>query len=117
MAMNTQPAEAKTTRREMNRKTVTKALDHMEIHHAKNGGHILVHHFHPESHGLDGGGSMMYGGDKEKKLPELHTFGPDQGAEALAHVGEHMEMAEEKPEATPAPKGDPKLEAEENENA
>jgi hypothetical protein len=97
-------------------------LHHLEMHHADNGGHLVVHHFHPMSYGMDGGhhmeamhnGSFPYamassgeggreGAFKPPKMPEHHAFGPSEGPEMLAHVANHMEVEP----------GEPKSQAEE----
>ena len=63
-----------------------KKLHHLEIHPAKNGGHMVMHHF------------AGNGGYQE---PATHVFGPEQGAEMMAHVMKHAKVqmdAEEKGE-------------------
>jgi hypothetical protein len=104
-------AEAKSSRKQQKeKKPLSHEVHHMEIHRSENGGHMIVHHFHPLSHGLDGGGvAMNYavapGGESfgEVKMPEHHVFGPEQGEEAMAHVAEHagMKMAPQEKEYQP----------------
>lgn len=63
-----------------------KKLHHMEIHPAKNGGHMVMHHF------ASGSGYQE---------PQTHVFGPEQGEEMMAHVAKHAKVkmdAEEKGE-------------------
>lgn len=53
-----------------------KELDHLRIHKAENGGHIVEHHFSSFEH-----------------EPEKHVFGQDEGPELLDHVADHMGIA------------------------
>ena len=58
-------------------------LSHLEVRKAKNGGHIVRHHFANFEH-----------------EPEEHTFGADEGEAMIAHVSKHMGVkAEAKEEA------------------
>ena len=66
-----------------------KKLHHLEIHPAKNGGHMVMHHF---------------ASDNGYQEPATHVFGPEQGEEMMDHVAKHAKvkmpetMAEEKME-------------------
>ncbi len=65
-------------------KSTTKQLDHIAIHPAENGGHMVEHHFKAE---------------KGYHAPEHHVFGEGDGKAMLAHVAEHMGVkAEPEPE-------------------
>jgi len=55
-----------------------KKLDHIRIHHADNGGHIVEHHYMS-----DGG---MY------HEPEQHIFAEHEGDKMLMHVAKHMKV-------------------------
>jgi hypothetical protein len=55
-----------------------KTLDHIRIHHADNGGHIVEHSFNSE-------GGMYH-------EPERHVFGDGEGDKMLAHVAKHMKV-------------------------
>jgi hypothetical protein len=59
-----------------------KELDHMRIHKAKNGGHVVEHHHRHFAH-----------------PPETHVFGPHEGGKLLAHIGKHMGVAHAEEEA------------------
>jgi hypothetical protein len=58
----------------------------IEIEPAENGGHTVTHHFHdtPSKKGL---GSSY-------NDPEHHVFGEHEGHEMLAHVANHLKIAE-----------------------
>lgn len=67
-----------------------KKLHHLEIHPAKNGGHMVMHHYHSERGYME---------------PATHVFGPEQGEEMMAHVMKHAKVnapAGEKDEAAEA---------------
>lgn len=61
-----------------------KKLHHIEIHPAKNGGHMVQHHYHHD---------MTY------HEPEHHVFGPEQGEEMMAHVMKHAKVKMDNEEA------------------
>lgn len=50
-----------------------KVLDHLRVHEAENGGHMVEHHFESMEH-----------------PPEQHVFGEGQGGEMMDHIREHM---------------------------
>ena len=61
----------------------------IEIEPAENGGHTVTHRFretpqHSSKHGV----GVAY------HEPEQHVFGPEQGHEMLAHVANHLNIAE-----------------------
>lgn len=58
-----------------------KRLDHMRIHHADNGGHIVEHHFE-----MDGMGPMHE--------PETHIFAEHEGGKLLDHIAHHMKVTD-----------------------
>ena len=62
-------------------------LEHMRIMHAENGGHIVEHHMRA---------------DNVYHEPQKHVFGPEQGAEMMAHVGKHMKVKMEEPKESAA---------------
>lgn len=68
-----------------------KALHHIEVHHGKNGGHVVKHVF--EMKFKDGDGA--YGPAPE---PEEHVFGASEGKEALAHIQKHAKIHATEPE-------------------
>lgn len=55
----------------------TKKIDHLRVHHADNGGHIVEHHFQSEG---------MY------HEPEQHIFAEHEGDKMLMHVAKHMKV-------------------------
>ena len=59
-----------------------KEVDHIRIHKAKNGGHVVEHHHKHFAH-----------------PPETHVFGPGDGGKMLAHVGKHMGVPASEEEA------------------
>ena len=62
-----------------------KALRHLQISHAENGGHIVEHHF--ES------------GERYHE-PEMHVFAKKEGKKMIAHIAKHMGVEHEsEPEA------------------
>lgn len=74
---------------------MAKMLHHIEIHPAENGGHTVSHHYRemsrdPKAHS---GVSMMH------HEPETHVFGKEEGHDMLAHVANHLKIAEPKEEA------------------
>ena len=81
---------------------VKKALAHIEIHHAENGGHIVKHIFQHYSH-----------------EPEMHAFGKGEGKDVLAHISKTMDVPNHKEGAQPrnanddavSPEPDGKVEA------
>ena len=60
-----------------------KKLHHLEIHPAKNGGHMVMHHF---------------SSDRGYQEPATHVFGPDEGEEMMAHVAKHAKVKMSEPE-------------------
>lgn len=56
-----------------------KVLMEMVIKKAKNGGHVITHHFSHHMH-----------------EPEHHAFGPDESAHAHQHIADAMQMPMEK---------------------
>ena len=60
-----------------------KALRHLQISHAENGGHIVEHHF--ES------------GERYHE-PEMHVFAKKEGKKMIAHIAKHMGVADGEPE-------------------
>jgi hypothetical protein len=63
------------------RKKAPKALAHLRISPAENGGHVVEHHFTHYDH-----------------EPEQHVFGKGQGHEMLAHVAQHMGVTDREEE-------------------
>jgi hypothetical protein len=61
-------------------KLPAKELDHLRVREAENAGHVVEHHFTSGMH-----------------ESETHVFGPEQGAEALAHIAKHAHIKNEKP--------------------
>lgn len=63
----------------------------MEIEPSENGGHTVTHHYkeemRPNSKSHTG---VMMGGSE----PEHHVFGAHEGHEMLAHVANHLQIAE-----------------------
>ena len=53
-----------------------KELRSIEIERSANGGYVAQHRFHS--------------GEGAYHEPETHTFGEGQGAELMAHLGEHL---------------------------
>lgn len=53
-----------------------KKIDHLRIHRADNGGHLIEHHFESSS------------GPYQE--PEQHVFAKDEGEKLMAHVAHHM---------------------------
>lgn len=66
------------------RKSSKKMLDHMRIHHAENGGHIVEHHF------TSGMGAFHE--------PERHVFAGHEGGKLLDHVAHHMGVTDNEEE-------------------
>lgn len=56
-------------------------LDHLQVHEAENGGHLVEHHFQH-----DGG---------QYHEPEQHVFAKGEGHKMLAHVAKHMGIKSE----------------------
>lgn len=84
--------------------TKKKELDHVSIHPAENGGHLVEHHF---SHG-----------DGPYREPKQHVFGKDEHAEMLAHVANALKLPEPKDEeGKQDSKGSKKQQAGEQEHA
>lgn len=50
-----------------------KELDHLRVHKAENGGHIVEHHFTSFEH-----------------EPEHHVFGEHEGEDMMDHIAGHM---------------------------
>lgn len=69
------PSEKKEVKRK------TKKISHIQIKKAKNGGHIVTHHYEN-----DGGGMVM----GPYRSPEDHSFGSDEGHKLITHVGKVM---------------------------
>ena len=67
-----------------------KELHHLEIHPSENGGHA-VHHIYKMKQGKSA--AFM-----EREEPEVHTFGPEQHGEMMAHVANHLGIEHEQPE-------------------
>lgn len=84
--------EARTPDRPRSRK----ALHHLEVHPAKNGGHTIKHVFELKVKGGDG---YPVGPTPE---PEEHVFGADQGHEAIEHIKKHAKIKDEEPDEEPA---------------
>lgn len=75
---------------------MAKVIRRIEIEPAENGGHTVSHHY-KESAKRDGkshsGMAMMM------PEPEHHVFGKDEGHEMLAHIANHLGIAEPKDKA------------------
>ncbi len=72
---------------------MAKELRRIEIEPAENGGHTVTHHF-KESMRKD---SKSHSGMTPRyEEPEHHVFGKDEGHEMLAHIANHLEIAEPK---------------------
>lgn len=67
---------------------MTKQLERIEIHPAKNGGHTVRHEFQRQPNKK--GGSMSSGVYMERPEPEEHVFGPGDGAAMMAHVAKNL---------------------------
>lgn len=81
-------------------------LHHLEVHPAKNKGHVVKHVLEVKF----GPGELGYGSTPE---PEEHVFGPHEGAEALKHIAKHAKIKVEEPENDRAEEEEDKDEEEE----
>lgn len=72
---------------------MAKKLKSIEITPSANGGHTVTHHYKEEMHR----NSRAHSGVSMYVEPEHHTFGEDEGHEMLAHVANHLKIAEHKP--------------------
>lgn len=70
-----------------------KHLHRLEIEPAENGGHVVRHHHREISKN-----NKSHSGISVYSEPETHVFGPDEGHEMLAHVANHLHIAEPKEE-------------------
>jgi hypothetical protein len=65
------------------------SIERMEIRPAENGGHVVTHHMKSKPmHSSKMGMGMQY------QEPETHVFGAGEGHEMLAHVANHLDIAE-----------------------
>ena len=71
-----------------------KMIRRIEIEPSENGGHTVTHHYKEmPTHSSKEGVSMRY------TEPEHHVFGKEEGHDMLAHVANHLKIAEPKEEA------------------
>jgi hypothetical protein len=56
-----------------------KMLHHLEVTPSENGGHVVTHHFKPSA-----------GGTYHE--PETHSFGPEEGPQAMEHIASATNM-------------------------
>ena len=63
-----------------------KVLDHLRVHEAEDGGHLIEHHYKEDG--------MVF------HKPKQYVFGADEGKDMLDHIRKHMNVkeAEAKPD-------------------